>query len=259
MKPAFAASLLFFLSTLLTGCGADASAHKAKYPPETVADLAYSEDNRTSSRIYLKENGVETAFLVLDADYGGSCLLLREALTDDPQPYNTPQDCSSYYSGSTIDRYLNETYFPLLSETVQAQIPETAIPITTKHAINTHANETENILRKVFLLSAYEVDTPAGASFIREGEPLQYFRTNSRIASRSDGSAGSWMLRTAALQERNNVFGVSEAGIAGIGGINGSSGPYQNGVRPAFCLPRDLPVSPCTISGKQEFCLSQDS
>lgn len=41
--------------------------------------------------------------------------------------------------------------------------------------------------------------------------------------------------------EKNNIY--FRDGVIGMGGINGPNGPYENNIRPAFCLPADTPIT----------------
>ena len=64
----------------------------------------------------------------------------------------------------------------------------------------------------------------------------------SRIAYNSAGAAKQYFTRSAAYQERNNIFGVDTEGVIGIGGISGRNGAYEGGLRPAFCVKSDTAI-----------------
>ncbi|MBQ9610878.1 MAG: hypothetical protein IJV15_15765 [Lachnospiraceae bacterium] len=62
------------------------------------------------------------------------------------------------------------------------------------------------------------------------------------MAYDSEGNACQYFTRSAALQDRDTIFGVADNGVAGIGGVNGMDGPYSGGIRPAFCVPADTKI-----------------
>ena len=99
------------------------------------------------------------------------------------------------------------------------------------------------IERKVFLLSATEVGKPRLRTILTEGEALKYFFNNEqRIACFETGEAVPWWLRTPSVAHDNVVCGVGSNGIIGIGGVGTINGDEKNGVRPAFCMPADIPI-----------------
>lgn len=211
--------------------------------PTILSDLAYDGNNTYGYRIYLKEQDNFIPFLVLTSDYHGNCLLMREYLLDTCQIYNTTGDYASYYNGSYIDNFLNQEYYELLSPELKTVIEMTEVEITTKNAIDTHKQETENISRYVFLLSANEVNTSIGRSAVPEGDCLTYFsQQQNLIASFDTLTASSWMLRTPALRGSSTIFGVSDNGVVGMGGINTIAGLSENAVRPVFCIAGTTPV-----------------
>ncbi len=214
-------------------------------PFTKLEDLAYDVYSSYEYRIYLEEDGEYVPFLVLAADYNGTCLLLREHVLQETTFYNTTQEYASYYGNSNADIYLNTKYYSLLSEDLKSLILDSEIEITTRDCIDTHEHATEMIKRKVFLLSANELCSSAGKYImVEEGPQLEYFKDYERcIAYTESGEAESWMLRTAALSDGSTVFGVSVDGVIGMGGINGPNGPYENNIRPAFCLPADTPIA----------------
>lgn len=184
--------------------------------------------------------------------------MLREFLLDEPKPYNSSGEYGSYYSGSIIDDFLNNSYFYTLHENTRKIIVNSSILIATKNAIDTHDSSTETIERKIFLLSATEVNSTLGSSQAQEGIPINFFKKNeNKIAYYENSCPGSWMLRSAAFNGGNSIVGISETGCAGIGGINGLDGLCENAVRPAFCIPIDTEIEECEniIGGEKVFIL----
>lgn len=218
---------------------------------ERLADLAYPSGNEYDNRVYIMEDGKFTPYLVLTDDYNGHCLLLREYLLKDKQPFNNPhQFCPSYYENSSIDLFLNNEFYTLFSDYVSDQIVESSIEITTKDSIAHSGEETLTILRKIFLLSYSELNYNARWVFVREGNQLSYFAENEkRVAFFEDGPRGAWWLRTPDTLDRYSGSVIDDNGIAGSAGLLHLGGTSHSGVRPAFCLPGELPVAEANVDG----------
>lgn len=214
------------------------------------------------SRVYAEEDGVRTPFIIASKNYNGSCLLLREYLLDDSVAYN-----GSCYSGSAVDKFLNEGYFQRLSDGVQDAVISSDIPVTSEAGLATHKDtvnsvrnslfnlselgdvprvdehdgDIEYIKRKIFLLSASEAGASVSHISFDEGEPLGYFKgDDSRIAYYENGDAGSWLLRTPVLSDESAVFYVSDDGVINMSQPDRGT-DYD--IRPAFCVPLDMPVT----------------
>ena len=197
-----------------------------------LKDLAYGNNKSSVYRVYLEENNQYVPFIVLSCENYKGCLLLREYLLDERVCYNDAQEYASYYKNSNIDSYLNNEYIKSLSPQIQSCILTSDVEITSKEAIDTHKDFINIIKRKVFLLSANEINASV-FSTVKEGSPLQYFSTvSSRIATYRNGEPDSWILRTPALRNGNTLIGVADDGSTGIGGISKSG----SGIRPAFCV-----------------------
>lgn len=73
---------------------------------------------------------------------------------------------------------------------------------------------------------------------------MDFFSDNeSRVAYHSNGRAGSWWLRTPNTADTNVIGGICTKGSIGVGGVTGLGGENINGIRLAFCLPRDITVN----------------
>ncbi len=248
MKYIYQAAVISAMFLLLCGCGEDSRgseelSDRSIDQPLTVGEIAVDNCNSQGYRICIEENGDLVPFIVLTSNYNGYCLLLREGLLDDIVFYNVPGEYGSYYCGSNVDRFLNEDYYFRLSEKMQRLIVTTEVEITTKNAIDTHADDVETMMRNIFLLSANEVNASLSRLALKEGEPLSYFENNERrIAAFRNLETGPWMLRTPALRDGNTIVGVADNGMVGIGGINTIAGYSDSAVRPAFCIPIETPI-----------------
>ena len=251
------AQLMIFLILLqnISGCAMVRPAANVSVTydtPEVLGDISYDVDTDQVCRLFINEE----PYLVLSNDYGGNCLLLREYLLEEEQIYNKPGENASYYPGSSIDRYLIEVFLPTLPENVQDMIIKSTIEVTASDSLYIGGKATTTVQRKVFLLSFTELNQGSSRTNLQEGEPLPYFREKShRVAYYSDGTPGSWWLRTPNVSSGTIVCGVSAEGIVGIGGIYNpnEADSYRNGVRPAFCLPRDTKIQ--TLDA-ESYCLA---
>lgn len=211
-----------------------------------ISDIAYDSKNGTNCRVYIKEKENDTKytpFLVLTSNYNDTCLLIREHLLDDLQEYNKSSEYGSYYKDSEIDKYLNKNYFNSLSKRLQEIIITTDLEIATKNAIDTHKKENEVIKRKIFLLSATEVNASLTSTTVKEGKELLYFKNiDNRIRTYENGETDTWLLRSSALLNGNSIITVISDGEVGIAELNGVDGSINLSVIPAFCVDKNTPV-----------------
>ena len=227
---------------------------------EKISDIAYDSKNDTNYRVYIKEKENDTKytpFLVLTSNYNDACLLIREHLLDDLQEYNKSSEYGSYYKDSEIDKYLNKNYFNSLSKRLQEIIITTDLEIATKNAIDTHKKENEVIKRKIFLLSATEINASLTSTTVKEGKELLYFKNiDYRIRTYENGEADTWLLRSAALCGGNSIITVISDGGVGIAELNGVDGPIKISVMPAFCVDKNTPIvkRDDLIEGQTVFC-----
>ena len=216
---------------------------KTKEFPTTIGDIAYDENSKWGYHIYFEEDNELTPFIVLTSNYNGNCLVLREFLLEDSQPYNSPGEYGAYYKDSKIDNFLNQEYYSSLSKSVKKLIVTSEIEITPKKSIDTHTKDIETIKRNIFLLSANEIGDSLGSIALKEGNTLSYFKKiQNRVATYEDLEADSWWLRTPVLSNNNNVITIGDDGSMGIGGINTIDGISEIAVRPAFCIPSNTHI-----------------
>lgn len=204
--------------------------------PKTLGELAYDENKQYGYTVYLKENSEYVPYLVLTADYNGQALLLREELLEESRVINEDNyGYAGYYKDSSMDRFLNEEFLTCLEPEIQEAIVYSEITITAKESLGITGTETENIVRKVFLLSYTELAHPSSSVVNKEGEPLKYFEnTENRIAYRA-GEPASWWLRSSETWEAYTTCAIDRKGVWGHMSVD-----KKCGVRPAFCLSNNL-------------------
>ena len=201
------------------------------------------------STVKIKVNGASKDFIVVqqgnpntstyDSSCAGTQLLMKDIYTTSVFSNNNS------YKGSSIDTYLNGTFYNLIDTDIRNVIKQVKIPyqngVGSGGSLATGSN---GMSTKVFLLSGYEVGftTRDDSYFPEEGVRLAYFDNssdgiNKRVAY-NGGSAAIWWLRSLDVSSSINIFGVD---------INGQTGNYwygySYGVRPAFVLPSSLAVS----------------
>lgn len=185
--------------------------------------------------IKVKEGSSLVNFLIVDKTvYGGVCLLRQDIHSY--QVWNANN--INTYSGSDIDKWLTETYFNSIDETIRNQIMSVSIKYTPGNGNSTVGT----LSRKVFLLSGTEV----GFSYSymnTEGTKLAYFTSgngsDSKRVAKYNGSAGWWWLRSPSTSNTSYAWNVYADGS-----YYDSNVYHTNyGARPAFVLPSSLWVS----------------
>ena len=149
------------------------------------------------------------------------------------------------YKDSSVNTYLNETFYNLIDSNIRAAIKQVKIPYQNgTGSSGSLATGSNGLSTKVFLLSGYEVGwtTSDNSSFPRDGARLDYFGNSSGGDSKRVANAGSaatsWWLRSPHISNDNYIWYVKS---------NGSFDYwyYYNtfGIRPAFILPSTLVIS----------------
>lgn len=201
------------------------------------------------SIVKIKVNGASKDFIVVqqgnpntstyDSSCAGTQLLMKDIYTK--SVFNN----NNSYKGSSIDTYLNGTFYNLIDTDIRNVIKQVKIPYQNGAGSGgSLATGSNGMSTKVFLLSGYEVGftTKDDSYFPEDGVRLAYFDNsfdgiNKRVAY-NGGSAAIWWLRSPDVSNGTNIFGVD---------INGQTGNYwygySYGVRPAFVLPSTLLVS----------------
>ncbi|MCM1553673.1 MAG: DUF6273 domain-containing protein [Butyrivibrio sp.] len=242
----------------------------------TLENIAYDKSKRMTV-VYIKEDNEYAPYMVLESNYGGNVLLLRQYLLPEEMPYKPSKHPSehsalsggwayyeygSYYEESSIDEFLNTDFLNVFSPNVQEAIVDSAIEVTDKASYSgpNRASVTHRIDRKIFLLSSVELGDyfSVGHCMTKEGTALKYFEDAShsvRRACKASGEGWPYWTRTPWIWEtcEVNVIGVEKT----------SSAPADKllGVRPAFCLGKDTTVhkDSSIIEGQSVYVLDLES
>ena len=236
-------------------------------PPTTIADIAYdTRMRRVDYRVYIEENSDFVPYLVATSNYNGNVLLVREFLLDDAMHFNpSPRshnpglwgwyDFGAYYEGSYIDSFLNSEFISILGGGAIGAMVLSNIEITDKSSMGVAGRLSTHIQRYVFLLSLKELGGPESSINVPEGERLDIFagKFTRRVARLSDGEAYPYWTRSPSTWGTNNAF------VIGANAID--SGPAHNllGVRPAFAVYRNTPITTRTdiVDGEYVFVIDE--
>ena len=140
------------------------------------------------------------------------------------------------YQNSTINAYLNNTFYDLIGTDTRNQIKQIKIPYRPGSGTSTTVNSGANGLSvKVFLLSGCELNWTAGSEMPADGATLSYFagtaETDSKRVALINGAPAYWYLRTpGAGSIPGGAWHVTNTGARIV-----NFGVF--GVRPAFVLP----------------------
>ena len=207
--------------------------------PIKISDIAYDKHKQFGYTIYIKETDGYKPYLVLTNKYNGNTLLLRKYLLSEPHIFNPlyPNGpYKNYYENSEIDTFLNIEYRETLDETIQRKIVPSEIVITAKFS-GPNAHTVERTF-DIFLLSMTEIGSKGG-SYLTEGKPLKYFKIpENRSASFETGEREGWWFRTSSIYSSNTGLAYTHDDKFGGGAVY-----YANGVRPAFCVSGDEPIT----------------
>ncbi len=205
-------------------------------PPKTIKDIAFDINKEYEFTVYIKEKDSYEPYLVIESKYDKGVLLLKKYLEGEDiffNPQKSQGTRGGYYPKSNVDSYLNSEFKSRFSTTLQNKILDTTISVTTKDGVGSGGmkRDTENVQRKLFLLSATELNIRDGMACV-EGKPLKYFKGEKNfIATNNKGDAMAYWLRTAYLWDDIQAWAISLAGSGAAGGVSVSS---TLAVRPAF-------------------------
>lgn len=215
-------------------------------PPQPISALS------VGSSVYCNVNGVKTQFIVVNQGkpsdmYDDSCNGTWLLMKDIYEKRVWQSESINKYESSDINTYLNSTFLNLFDSNIKDVIKQVKIPYRKNGGSGgTDQSGANGLSAKIFLLSGYEVGWTTSDSqyFPQDGAKLSYFASgtgtsanNKRIA-KLNGSAAIWWLRSQNTDDTGNVWYVSSDGD-----YVSSLASYSLGIRPAFILPSDTPVS----------------
>lgn len=187
----------------------------------TVAFLALGD------RISIPESSGNAWYTLVDSDYDGNALLVREECLSETVRYRYEEADTTYktkYDGNYLDTYLNDTFYNTLPTTTAELIQAVNIPTRS----NADASATQvSLNRKVFALSAAEWGLE-GSSL--EGEPIEYLDKRSINVDYWTREPSAGMTNYAYLVVANGARGHGECNV-------------NRHVRPAFCIAKNQLVS----------------
>lgn len=123
--------VLMLLLLSMHGCGINKTI--------TLKHIAYDNEKKNYI-IYLKESNEYVPYLVLDSNYNGNVLVLRQNVLPEMMQYKEHDNTwafaeyGSYYEESSVDEYLNTDFLNSLSEVTIESVVESTITVTDKEA-----------------------------------------------------------------------------------------------------------------------------
>ena len=211
----------------------------AKATPRAVILLSSIPEG---GMVKLTENGAGVNFYVAKHDYesglngAGRTLVVRKDLVTRTK-WEKNVGRHNYYSDSTVDIYLNNTYFPMLNTDLQELIGETAIYYTPYYT-----NAVTTLTRKVFLLSMAELGFSVfGAGYNKEGSSLPIY--TSLLVVYMDGVAYGQWTRSPYTSRMFDAWCIESNGGSANLDID-----LTRGARPAFTLPSTMQFNPAPNS-----------
>lgn len=197
------------------------------------ADLGYDETAigglPAGSKIQITESSGVAWYTIVDSDYGGAVLILRDEISGTQQYYiSTPGSISaSKYSGSNLDIGM-ENFYTGLPEETRSIIAPASVPVRSD-ASNGASGDT--LERHVFAMSAVELGLSGSAL---EGESAEYLGTV------ANGSV--YWTREPLGGMAGYAYSVDASGNRRSDAMN-----TARGFRPAFCVYKNTAVK--TVEG----------
>lgn len=195
--------------------------------------------------VFMNVGGVRKEWLVVhqgkpistpvyyDDTCAGTWLLLKDIYTLIEWAFKTTAEAGGYYlhyEYSKVDKYLRETFFPLLDPHVQSLIKQINLPLISRHGVT--------YPRQLFLLSRADLGFGywAGETF----ESLAYFpdqtsATRQKLIAYYNGTATEWHIRD---DVSTYIDFVNDDG--NLASRSDDDAPiYKYGVHPALVLPQE--------------------
>jgi hypothetical protein len=245
--------------------GVDGFARKVKKAyigVDGVAKEWYSSGKKLSSCavgsiVQLSENGKNVEYIVVhqglpssiyDESCNGTWLLRKDCLS----AYRAWHSSNTNdYAKSSINTYLNGTFFNTLDESEQSAIKQVKIPYRKGSGTSkTVTSGASGLSTKVFLLSSTELSFSHTYMPTNEGAELSYFKgcsdtdTDSKRECKVGSSNYYWWTRSPYC---NTNYGTAEAIAVGItGGYSDHLCENIEGVRPTVILNSDTLLDPNT-------------
>lgn len=187
-----------------------------------------------NSTIKLKENGVPVEYIVCKHNYesglngAGRTLVVRKECHSLRQWHSSNVNA---YATSTLDGWLNSTFFYLFDADTEAAIGQTKFYYTKGNG----STSVTTLQRAIFLLSVTELGQSDEHCNV-EGSALS--NASSLLAAQLNGAAAAQWTRSPLTSSKSGAWYLDHGGY-----LLGNGCVYTYGVRPAFTLPSNLSIS----------------
>ena len=205
-----------------------------------------ASDLAVGSTVKLMENGSAVEYLVVNQGIPGNSSLYDSSCDG---TWLLRKDCHSQmgwnsvvvntYANSTINTWLNDTFFNSLGSVERATVKQVKIPYCIGGGYYTVNSGVNGLAVKAFFLGVYELGwtTSDNSKFPIDGAKIDYFSNssggNSKRIAYLNGAAAYWWTRSPKTDVKTVVVGVTQTGG------NDFFGSEDLGARPAVIIPFD--------------------
>lgn len=220
-----------------------------------VGSLVRFSISNSSKNFIIVHQGIPDTIRYGD-DCFGTWLLMQDIYTNRAWDSSGGWD----YTTSSINTYLNGTFYNYFTSSVRNIIKQVNIPVDNTYNPFSGATLYTTLSTKVFLLDRAEIEATRNSDTER-GAVLEYFDrssesiANSRRIANYNGSAAAWYTRW-------GIEGISESQPVYIVYVSDTGDIYSNlnstdskGIRPAIILPSDTKVNVSTTNSDGSYNL----
>ena len=207
-----------------------------------VGDIVKLTENGTPVEYIVVNQGIPENSSLYDSSCSGTWLLRKDCYNEQ----NWDDTRVNTYNTSTINTWLNETFFNLLGNIEKSTIKQIKIPYCEGNSSSYVYKAGQGLSTKIFLLGAYELGWTVTMFeyFPVDGAKLSYFNaleTDSNRIAKLNNIATKWWMRSVDTKSSTSGFCVDEGGYRWTDKVN-----HEYSIRPALILPSTAKFDPDT-------------
>lgn len=219
--------------TVVGGCRAKAPSTGVLASALPVGTVVKLMEGGTAVEYLVVNQGIPSNSDLYDASCNGTWLLRKDCYNE--QNWNNTR--INTYNTSTINTWLNGTFFNLLGNVEKSIIKQIKIPYCEGNSSSYVYKAGQGLSTKIFLLGAYELGWTVSMFeyFPVDGAKLSYFRaleTDSNRIAKLNNVATKWWTRSVDTNSTKSGHCVDESGYRWTDSVNRT---YS--IRPALILP----------------------
>lgn len=194
-----------------------------------------AKDIATGSSVYLNEDGSYVEYIVRNQGIPSSSSLYDSSCNGtwlqrkDIHSNRIWSNQNNNYSTSSINTWLNDTFFNSLGDIEKSVIKQVKIPYSTggKSTSDSTKSGSNGLSCKIFLASAYELTNEDTTGYLsKDGAIWDYTYPTATL----DGVASAWWLRSPYWNSANNISTI-------LYNLAATGYDSERGIRPALILP----------------------